>query len=200
MKIKKGFNEKELNKYMEGAPKSTNKCPKTKALIEERIGLSFQGAKMTGDLEKDNWQTPTSLYQAIKEFLGDSFFDPCPHKPTFDGLNTDWVGNIYVNPPFSKYYQFITKGLIEFANSNSTEIIWLSNSNTETKYYQMLVKESSALFFFNKRLSFLDAENKPKGGNTKGQTLFYMGYRPKAFLTFVNSLGGVGILNTERGN
>lgn len=40
---------------------------------------------------RQNWKTPKAFYQALDaEFKFD--FDPCPPKPTFDGLNVQWGG------------------------------------------------------------------------------------------------------------
>lgn len=41
--------------------------------------------------EKQDWETPDSLYQELdKEFHFD--FDPCPKNPNFDGLSIEWGG------------------------------------------------------------------------------------------------------------
>lgn len=50
---------------------------------------------------KHYWLTPPVLMQELQlEFAFD--FDPCPFpKPdNFDGLDADWGGSNYVNPPF----------------------------------------------------------------------------------------------------
>lgn len=40
-----------------------------------------------------NWKTPKAVYQILDaEFRFD--FDPCPVKPTFDGLSIEWGGQI----------------------------------------------------------------------------------------------------------
>ncbi len=40
--------------------------------------------------------TPKAFYNQLNEEFHFTF-DPCPPNPSFDGLNVDWKGNIYIN-------------------------------------------------------------------------------------------------------
>ena len=59
---------------------------------------------------RGDWKTPKALFQALDaEFHFD--FDPCPAKPTFDGLKSRWGNVNFVNPPYGKEItRWIQKG------------------------------------------------------------------------------------------
>lgn len=54
--------------------------------------------------------TPTVYLAFVKAWLGKIDYDPCPQGHTTDGLLTDWVGRVYVNPPWG--YDFEGDGLL----------------------------------------------------------------------------------------
>jgi len=60
---------------------------------------------------RGDWKTPKALYQALDAEFGFDF-DPCPSKPTFDGLTVDWGERNYVNPPYGRAIgNWIKKGM-----------------------------------------------------------------------------------------
>ena len=67
--------------------------------------------------EPDTWLTP----RYILEYLGDFDLDPCAshHNPTWvcdrffteaqNGLNREWIGRVFMNPPFSDIRPWIER-------------------------------------------------------------------------------------------
>jgi hypothetical protein len=52
---------------------------------------------------KDDWATPKSFYDELyQEFHFD--FDPCPfqHNMSWNGLEIEWGGSNFINPPYSQ--------------------------------------------------------------------------------------------------
>ncbi len=43
--------------------------------------------------QRMDWKTPKAVYQVLDAEFGFDF-DPCPPKPTFDGLATNWGGKL----------------------------------------------------------------------------------------------------------
>ena len=83
--------------------------------------------------ESDSWATPKQFYSALnREF--NFTFDPCPLNPDFDGLEVNWEGRIYINPPYSFIDPWIEKGLVEMYKRNAELLVYLLPVRTDTKY------------------------------------------------------------------
>ena len=66
--------------------------------------------EIQGTRDSDNYATPKKFYDRLNlEFNFN--FDPCPLRSKFNGLLTEWNGNIFCNPPYSNIEPFIRKGL-----------------------------------------------------------------------------------------
>lgn len=136
------------------------------------------GAKAQGESWRDNYRTPEELLSLVRDCLGQDYFDPCPANPDFDGLSIKWQRNSFINPPFSKYPQWVLYGL-----EQPWQQIWLANNATETKWFQLLAKKSQGLcllrpkgLFNLSRVPFIDPRTKlPAKDNVRGQVLFYRG-------------------------
>jgi len=103
-----------------------------------------------------DWQTPKAVYDALdKEF--NFTFDPCPHNPTFDGLNIEWGQSNFVNPPYGREIpKWIKKGYDE-AQKGKT-VVFLIPSRTDTKWWHDYVMKGE-IRFIKGRLKFGDATN-----------------------------------------
>lgn len=138
-------------------------------------GLKKQGAKATGEDFRDLYQTPRYILDKVDEFYGKDFWDdPCPIAHTQDNLAPEifeclanhFIGNFYINPPFSQYAKWVDA----YAGYMPTQQIWLlENVKTETKYGQKLLGLASAVCFLNKRVNFIHPETgKVVNGNRVG--------------------------------
>ena len=66
--------------------------------------------------ESDHYCTPKDFYQKLHDEFGFTF-DPCPLRcETFNGLEVDWNGIVYVNPPYSRIEAWIEKGRMKYCN------------------------------------------------------------------------------------
>jgi site-specific DNA-methyltransferase (adenine-specific) len=135
--------------------------------------------EIQGTRDSDNYATPKKFYEKIHtEFAFD--FDPCPLRSEIDGLCIDWIGNIYVNPPYSNIEPFIIKGINELRKGNATKIVYLIPVRSDTKYWHTLIMEyASELRFIKGRLNFNDS---------KSPAPF-----PVVLVIFDRSLGGDGL-------
>ena len=108
----------------------------------------------------DNWSTPQWLYNELNvEFNFD--LDPCPLRSLTDGLDIDWVGNVFVNPPYSNISAFLEKGKQELEKGNAKLIVFLLASRTDTKWFHKYIyKNPNCEFRFIKgRLKFGESKN-----------------------------------------
>lgn len=110
---------------------------------------------------KDDWETPKSLYNKLdKIFKFD--YDPCPLKPRFDGLKTEWGKSNFINPPYSRKLKeaFIRKAYEE--SKKGKICVMLLPVSTSTKIFHEII-------YPNALISFIEGRVKFKGVNTKGE-------------------------------
>lgn len=110
--------------------------------------------------KSNHWATPLQLKNRINFDL-----DPCPlynDIEKWDGLKSNWYGNVFVNPPYSDINNWVDKCLSEIKNDDVTSIKVLIPARTDTKYFHKLMKSNhvSRIIFFKGRLHF----NETKGG------------------------------------
>ena len=107
--------------------------------------------------QRGSWRTPKALYQALdSEFRFD--FDPCPTKPRFDGLESNWGKVNFVNPPYGKEITaWIQKGYKE--NLKGKVVVFLLPSRTDTKWWHEFVMKATEIRFIRVRLRFDDQKN-----------------------------------------
>ena len=144
-------------------PEEVRKNPYT----EHSLAPLMSSAR-TGDSSKDEWQTPTWLFELLhKEFrfvldaaateenaLCEWFFD----KET-NGLESEWFGNVWVNPPFSQLKKWVEKGF-EQAHSNPKvqSVVMLVPARTDTAAWWNYVRFGEVRFLPG-RLRFVGATN-----------------------------------------
>lgn len=100
-----------------------------------------------------DWQTPKEVYQILdSEFHFD--YDPCPLKPTKDGLSTDWGQCNFVNPPYGRELpKWIKKGYEEYINKGKI-VVFLIPSRTDTRWWQNYCMKATEIRFIKGRLKF----------------------------------------------
>ena len=102
---------------------------------------------------RDDWQTPSYLYEQLnKEFLFE--FDPCPINPKFDGLTIDWKKSNFVNPPYSRKLKelFIIKAYHEYLKGNL--VVMLLPVSTSTKIFHTYIYNKAEIRFLEGRVKF----------------------------------------------
>jgi DNA N-6-adenine-methyltransferase (Dam) len=106
---------------------------------------------------RGDWKTPRALYQALDaEFRFD--YDPCPAKPKFDGLKSEWGHINFVNPPYGKEItKWIQKGYQE--NLKGKTIVFLIPSRTDSRWWHDYIMKAAEIRFIRGRLKFDDQKN-----------------------------------------
>jgi hypothetical protein len=101
----------------------------------------------------DQWATPDDVYKALDaEFHFD--FDPCPLSefPLFDGLQIEWGGANFVNPPYSQISAWCKKSYEEWQNGKT--VVMLIPSRTDTRYWHEYIMKATEIRFIKGRLRF----------------------------------------------
>jgi len=105
---------------------------------------------------KQDWRTPKAVYQTLDAEFGFDY-DPCPIKPTKDGLTTDW-GNInYVNPPYKEIAKWLAKGYEEWKKGKT--VVFLIPSRTSVRWWHDYCMQATEIRFIKGRLYFNESKS-----------------------------------------
>jgi ParB family chromosome partitioning protein len=118
-------------------------------------------ATRTAD-QGDSWGTPVEIIEAARRAMGSIDCDPATNHEAQarvkagvaftrddDGLSKDWIGNVWMNPPYSQplVSQFAEKLLEEIDAGRATQACVLVNNATETKWFARLASVATCICF-----------------------------------------------------
>ena len=116
--------------------------------------MNEQQIALFGSKKSDNWGTPRWLYEQLDQEFN-FYFDPCPLNSEVDGLNVEWKGNVFCNPPYSKVEKFLQKAHQELKNGNAKIIVFLVFANTDTAWFHNYIYHKAELRFIKGRIKFV---------------------------------------------
>ena len=147
--------------------------------------------------------TPVRFIDSAREVMGSIDLDPASNAianewikaDTFytienQGLNKEWHGNIWMNPPYnSKSLKPLIDKLI---SENINQAIVLTNNNTDTKAGQTLLQWASAICLVKGRVRFIKPDGiESKKSPLQGQIIYYKGDNTKMFKQEFSKHGAV---------
>jgi phage N-6-adenine-methyltransferase len=153
---------------------------------------------------ENEWYTPSEYIEAARRVLGTIDLDPASsvkanetvratkfYTKEFDGLDKDWVGRVWMNPPYSDGLmpKFAAKFVEEVKAKNVVEAIVLVNNATETQWFEQLVSVSSAISFSTGRIKFLGVDGLTKNSPLQGQAFIYFGNYTDIFTEEFSNFG-----------
>ena len=153
-------------------------------------------ANNSGDNE---WYTPAEYIEAAREVMGSIDLDPASNEyanetvkaSTYyteetNGLNKEWFGNIWMNPPYST--ALIKEFAEKLSNSTFKQAIVLVNNATDTAWFKLLIQQAKAVVFTTGRIRF-EKRNGSKGTPLQGQAFIYYGDNAEKFLEVFEAFG-----------
>lgn len=157
----------------------------------------------------DEWYTPDYVLDAARLTLGGFDLDPysCAEAnervkaATYftqgmdETLKRTWNGRVWMNPPFSrgKIMPAVTKLVTEWFQGRITAVV-LTNTCTETAWFQVLLSAARAVCFPAARIAFHAPGGKKGDQPRQGHALFYFGSNPSRFEREFMKLGKVVFL------
>lgn len=186
--------EERFEEYLVTAVKKTQS-----ALL--RLAKGVHVGHSTGEFE---WYTPKEIIEAARKLMITIDVDPASsdvanqiikankyYTIEDDGLNQEWRGNVWMNPPYSQpmVTQFCNLLVEKYVMSEINQACVLVNNATETDFYQNMMKHCKAICFIKGRVKFIDEEGST-GAPLQGQTILYFGDNVKDF-SFIFSEFGV---------
>lgn len=150
--------------------------------------------------ESDGWYTPSWLLDDVRRMLGAIDCDPATceaaqavvqaktwYTQHENGLLQQWAGRLYLNPPYSAPTPWIKKALMHYQDGDVSAALILTNSYTETGWWQLLA-EHGTMLMFRGRLNFWHPA-KTATQNRTGQTLCYLGQDGEKFRLIFSKYG-----------
>lgn len=204
-----GFSPKQAERFQTIA-KHPEAVEQAKAEARERDDIVSRAAVMrkieenkkphvTNNSKDDEWYTPAKYIESAREVLGRIDLDPASNDfanktvkadryftEESNGLEQEWSGNIWMNPPYS------TALLSQFADklisSNFSQAIVLVNNATETAWFEKMISKASAIVFHKGRIRFVKRDGE-HGAPLQGQAFIYYGDNAERFLEVFSKYG-----------
>jgi ParB family chromosome partitioning protein len=174
--------------------------------------LPTRARTWTGDVE---WYTPANILAAAAEAMGGIDLDPASSHAqqavasvkagryftiTDDSLEQPWRDRVFCNPPYARGWidLFVEKMVAEYRAGRVSQGVLLTNSATETKWWQVAFNNCNAVCFHTGRIRFfkVGADGKPTQGTSSPShphSLFYFGADVAQFKRVFRELGVLAV-------
>ena len=103
----------------------------------------------------DDWATPKELYKKLDDVYKFNF-DPCPLFADFDGLEIEWGGVNFVNPPYSrKLKDAFVKKAIQESRKGKLCVMLLPVSTSTVLFHDYIQPNADEILFLRGRVKFI---------------------------------------------
>lgn len=160
----------------------------------------------TGKVE---YYTPKPWIDRVRFVLGSIDLDPAScekanktvgasvfYTKDDDGMEQSWKAkNLFINPPYGRgvTLKFALKFLLEFKLGHFENGIMLVNSNTQTKWFQALMKICMAALP-SKRISFIDEKGIKQSSPPNANVFFLLSKDKDVQQRFIDTFSKVGLI------
>lgn len=149
------------------------------------------------DMSNDSWSTPEWLIDLCIDVCGSFDVDPASNEMArkivaartyytreSNGLDKDWWGNVWLNPPYSKdlVKAFGKKALAEWERGEIANMFVLVNTRSSASWWRGFAAEANATAFLAQRVQFWHPDGRRADRPRFAQTLFYFGPRVERFV------------------
>jgi phage N-6-adenine-methyltransferase len=162
--------------------------------VQDVAGLRrFLDAPEPRAYDRDEWHTPSTMIALARQVLGEIDLDPASSAAAQavvqarqfftkaeDGLQQDWHGRVWLNPPYSNPAPWIDRALTAYAAGQVLALLILVNDQTDAAWYQRLLHAGAAACLLARRVPFWHPD---RAGETprQGQTMVSIGVYPARF-------------------
>lgn len=203
-----GFHERTVRRWCDLLDESTF-VEKKNAVLKRCWELAELWQAASFSSESVEWYTPARYFEGVRETLGEIDLDPASNpmanatvgaKHFFtkedDGLELDWYGRVFVNPPYGKTDdgkslagEFCNKAVREYENGNIDACIILVNSLHSQAWQAPLYKHT--VCFVDHRIQFVSGDGDQNKNPTFQNIFVYLGKNDEAFASAFQRFGYV---------
>jgi hypothetical protein len=109
-------------------------------------------------IRRQSWSTPPELIRDLTLEFG-VLYDPCPINGT-GGLEKDWPGKVFVNPPFNTIPLWLSKAAQELEKRTDL-CVFLLPSRTDRPWFHDVVLKHAEIRWIRGRVKFCGATTNP---------------------------------------
>lgn len=168
-------------------------------VTQTQILKEIKKPHVTNNSTDNEWYTPERYIELARQVMGSIDLDPASndfanetvkasqyYTEEDDGLEQDWFGNIWMNPPYST--ALLQRFADKLTSSTFNQAVVLVNNATETAWFEKLVSKASAIVFHKGRIRFVKRDGE-HGSPLQGQAFLYYGDRVDRFLDVFSKIG-----------
>ena len=174
----------------------------TQAQVDQAVEAVKSRPHVANNSGDNEWYTPDEYLEAARRVVGEFDVDPASNPianekvraSTFytaedSGLVKEWAGVVWMNPPYEGRLigQFAEKLCDSFAAGHVTAAVVLVNNATETRWFQAIAEQASAICFPKGRVKFWHPRK--EAVPLQGQAVLYLGSDKEAFVSEFSSFG-----------
>jgi phage N-6-adenine-methyltransferase len=197
-RIRDAYTPESVDELVESANEQDKVLTRTE-FVKGRAHVAYNGGE-------NEWYTPVRYLNAARATMGSIDLDPASsitaqsnvratkfYTKDDDGLNRDWHGNVWLNPPYAAPLigLFVQKLQDEFREGRVTQAVVLTNNATETAWGNSLLEYADSVCFLKGRIKFLNSDNVEAHTPLQGQMVTYMGRESAAFRDAFGPMGVV---------
>ena len=126
----------------------------------------------------DEWYTPLEIVRTLGHFdldpaaaRGHPTAD-CLYTKDEDGLTRDWVGRVWLNPPYS---QPLLKKFLDRMVEHYDGILLLFNRCDNAMFHDIIFPKATAMKFLRRRIRFIRPDGSQGGSPSCGSVLIAFG-------------------------
>lgn len=129
----------------------------------------------------DEWSTPINVFDRIAQVYGPFDLDACCREETakaqlyytkeHDGLEREWHGRVWVNPPYSDPRPWIKKAVESVRQGDAQRVVMLLPAATDTSWFHDLVLPHADVVFVKGRIRFIGWQGTPIGSPKAGSII-----------------------------
>lgn len=168
-------------------------------VTRESVLREIKKPHVMNNSKDDEWYTPAKYIEAAREVLGSIDLDPASndfanetvkasvyYTEERNGLEQEWFGNIWMNPPYST--ALLSRFADKLISSNFSQAIVLVNNATETAWFEKMISKATAVVFHKGRIRFVKRDGE-HGVPLQGQAFIYYGDNATKFLKVFGEYG-----------